>query len=507
MGRHWLTGLGSGRPPVALVYPGPKRVGLENLGLHAAFRGLNRQTFVDLFFTDEPEGLRSGKPLREFPIIFFSFAYEPDYLAALRFLLAQGIEIDRRLRKREPLLIAGGMAPSANPLPLFHSFDGVLVGEAEVIIPKLEISALSPEELLQVVASEPWGFVPEEKEVAQRAWLKDLSETDAYSALIEESTFFKGQFGVEIVRGCPNRCRFCLLGFFRLPPRFLAADLLLDLLRQIPKGLTERAALVGSAVAEHPEILKVLKEAPPYLQVVPTSLNVSSLTREILEAFARRGLKTLTVAPEAAREGLRFSLNKGFDNQSLFQVVSWAAELGYGSVKLYYMLGLPGETDEDAEAIGRQVAEVKRLFKRRVRVTVSPFVPKPHTPFQRAPFLTEPEFKRKAKLVGHPKEIHLKVHGYRKAREEVILSRGDEIVSKALILAAKEGGSVVNALRRLGVSPSRYLDDPGYLEHAPFLAVRSGVSEKFLEAEERRAKEGKRTPPCNPSRCRMCGLC
>ncbi len=507
MGRTWLVGLGSGNPPVALIYPGPKRVGFENLGLHAAFRGLNRQTFVDLFFTDEPRGLRSGKPLREFPVVFFSFSYEPDYPVALKFLLEQGIEVDRRLRRRRPLLLAGGIAPSANPLPLYHSFDAVLVGEAEAIFSELDISTLTPDEVFDSLLSKPWAFVPEEKEAAQRAWLPDLSETDAYSALLEEESFFKGQFGVEIVRGCPTRCRFCLLGFFRLPPRFLGTELLLDLLSQIPKGLVQRAGLVGSAIAEHPGILQVLREAPPYLQIVPTSLNVRVLTREIVEGFARRGLKTLTVAPEAATERLRYSLNKGFDNEKLFQVIAWAAEAGYGSVKLYYMLGLPGEEDEDVAEINSQVSEVKRLFKRRVRVTVSPFIPKPHTPFYKKPFLTEKDYKRKAKLIGHPPEVLLKVHGYRKAREEAVLSRGDEAVSRALILAAKEGGSVINALRRLGVPPAKYLDDPGYLENAPYLVVHSGVSEKFLNLEERRAAQGKLTPPCNPERCRMCGLC
>jgi len=506
LARVWLESLGSGRPEIALVYPGPRRIGAENLGLHSAFRGLNRLSFTDIFFTDTPRGIRSGKPLYEFPLIFFSFSYEPDYLPALRFLRDEGIELDRR-RRGLHLLIAGGIAPSANPFPLWYAFDAVLIGEAEAIIPFLETGIYEDRGgFLSFLREFPWAWIPGQKEEAERARLADITRSDAFSAFIERDSFFRGEFLVEVSRGCPNRCRFCLLGFSALPPRFLPAEIVLDLLAQLPVGLTDQVGLVGSAVAEHPEILEILAKAPQHLCLNPTSLNASALSPELLSLVARRGAKTLTVAPEVASDSLRRCLNKPFGNDRILDVAGWARNSGFGSLKLYYMIGLPWETDQDVAAISSQVAEVKRIFKRRVRVSVSPFVPKPGTPFYRAPFLSEEDYKRKVSCLRFPKDVLSKVHGYRKSREEAVLSRGDELVSAALLLAAQEGVSLFSAMKRLGAIPSLYLDDPGYPLSAPFLRVSAGVSADFLDAEWKRATEGLATPPCSPG-CGMCGVC
>mgnify|MGYP005834251953 CR=1 FL=1 len=514
MARVWLEGLGAGQPEIALVYPGPRRIGIENLGLHAAFRGLNRLSFVDIFFTDTPRGIRSGKALYEFPLIFFSFSYEPDYLPALRFMRAEGIELDRRKRGLH-LLFAGGIAPSANPFPLWHTFDAVLVGEAEAIIPFLETGIYEERQrFLSFLSDKPWAWLPGHKEHAERARLVDITQTDAFSAFVEHDSFFRGEFLVEVSRGCPNRCRFCLLGFSNLPPRFLPGEIVLDLLGQLPVGLTKQAGLVGSAIAEHPDIREILVKSPQHLFLNPSSLNASALSPELLDLFARRGAKTLTVAPEVASDSLRSSLNKPFGNERILDVACWAKDAGFGSLKLYYMIGLPGETDSDIRAISSQVKEVKRVFKRRVRVTVSPFVPKAGTPFYRAPFLSEADYRKKLTLLNFPKDVMHRVHGYRKAREEAILSRGDQLVSAALLLAAQEDVALSSGMKKAGALPSLYLDDPGYPLTAPFLRISSGVSADFLDSEWRRAMKGETMPPCPPGRngpglagCGECGAC
>ncbi|MGB9589415.1 MAG: B12-binding domain-containing radical SAM protein [candidate division WOR-3 bacterium] len=506
MERVWLEGLGGGKPEIALVFPGPRRIGAENLGLHSAFRGLNRLSFTDIFFTDNPRGIRSGKPLYEFSLIFFSFSYEPDYLPALRFLKAEGIELDRR-RRGFHLLFAGGIAPSANPFPLWHTFDAVLVGEAEAIIPFLETGIYEERQsFLSYLSERAWAWLPDQKEDAERARLPDMTRSDAFSAFVERDSFFKGEFLVEVSRGCPNRCRFCLLGFSSLPPRFLPGEIVLDLLGQLPVGLTRQVALVGSAVAEHPEIREILAGSPQHLILNPTSLNASALEPELLALLARRGAKTLTLAPEVASDSLRMSLNKPFGNERILDVARWARDVGFGSLKLYYMIGLPKETQEDVRAISDQVSEIKRVFKRRVRATVSPFVPKAGTPFYRARFLSEEDYKKRVSLINVPKDVLLKVHGYRKAREEAILSRGDQSVSAALLVAAQEDISLASGLKKAGAIPSLYLDDPGYPLSAPFLRVSSGVSRDFLDAEWRRAMDDEPTPPCFPG-CGECGVC
>ncbi len=506
MARVWLEGLGGGQPEIALVYPGPRRIGAENLGLHSAFRGLNRLSFTDIFFTDTPGGIRSGKSLYEFPLIFFSFSYEPDYLPALRFLKSEGIELDRRKRALH-LLFAGGIAPSANPFPLWHTFDAALVGDAEAIIPFLETGIYRDrQDFIASLSDKPWAWLPEQKERAERARLLDITQSDAFSAFVEKDSFFRGEFLVEVSRGCPNRCRFCLLGFSGLPPRFLPADIVLDLLAQLPVGLVKQVGMVGSAVAEHPEIREILSAAPQHLLLNPSSVNASALDPEMLRLLARRGAKTLTLAPETAADPLRMSLNKPFGNQRVVDVATWARDAGFGSLKLYYMIGLPGETDEDVQAISDQVREIKRIFKKRLRVSVSPFVPKAGTPFYRAPFLSEADYRRKVSLLGFPRDVLSRIHGYRKAREEAILSRGDVSVSAALMIAAQEGLSLASGMRKAGVIPSLYLDDPGYPLSAPFLRVRSGASANFLDAEWERSMKGEATPPCFPG-CGMCGAC
>jgi len=506
LARVWLEGLGGGQPEIALVYPGPRRIGAENLGLHSAFRGLNRLSFTDIFFTDTPRGIRSNKALYEFPLIFFSFSYEPDYLPALRFLKAEGIELDRRKRGLH-LLIAGGIAPSANPFPLWHTFDAVLVGEAEAIIPFLETGIYEERQgFLSFLRERPWAWLPGQKEDAERARLTDITLSDAFSAFIEHDSFFRGEFLVEVSRGCPNRCRFCLLGFSNLPPRFLPGEIILDLLAQLPVGLTKQAGLVGPAVAEHPEIHDILVKSPQHLCLNPSSLNASALSAELLELVARRGAKTLTVAPEVASSALRRSLNKPFGNERVADVAGWARDAGFGSLKLYYMIGLPRETDEDIQAISAQVKEIKRIFKRRVRVTISPFVPKAGTPFYRAGFLSETDYRKRVSLLRFPNDVIHRIHGYRKSREEAVLSRGDHLVSAALLIAAQEDVSLASGMKKAGAIPLLYLDDPGYPLSAPFLRVSSGVSRDFLDAEWAMAERGETLPPCFPG-CGECGVC
>ncbi|MEO0181181.1 MAG: radical SAM protein [candidate division WOR-3 bacterium] len=506
MARVWLEGLGGGQPEIALVYPGPKRIGVDNLGLHAVFRGLNRLSFTDIFFTDTPRGIRSGKPLYEFPFIFFTFPYEPEYLSALRFLKYEGIELDRR-RRALHALIAGGIAPSANPFPLWHTFDAVLLGESEAIIPFLEIEIYrSKEGFLSAISDKPWAWIPGQKEEGERARLSDITRTDAYSAFIERDSFFRGEFLIEVSRGCPNRCRFCLLGFSNLPPRFLPGDIVLDILGQLPVGLTKQVGLVGSAVAEHPGVREIFEKAPPHLLLNPSSVNISSLDPELLRLMARRGAKTLTLAPEVASDSLRCSINKPFENERVIDVVNWARDAGFCSLKLYYMIGLPRETDDDVQAISSQVKEIKRIFKKRVRVTVSPFIPKAQTPLYRAPFMSEADYKRKVSALRSPKDVLFKLHGYRKSREEAILSRGDEMVSLALLLAAEEGLGFSSALRKVGAIPSLYLDDPAYPLSAPFLRIDTGVSRDYLDEEWERCRGGEPSPPCHPG-CGECGAC
>jgi len=495
---------------VALVYPNTYYLGMSNLGIHALYRLFNREHNVvceRVFLEEEnrePVSLESGRPLTDFAVLAFSVSYELDYFNVLRILKAGGVPpraADRE--ERHPLIMAGGPCITANPVPLSPFFDCFCIGEAEAILPHL-LPVLSQglnekrADLLQELARLPGVYVPSlpQKSVArQRA--RSLDEFPVGSAVLTPDTELGDLYLMEVERGCNWSCRFCLVSTAFKPMRLRSVS---SLLEQAREGLSyrNRVGLVGPAVSDHPhldELLSGLLELGAGFSI--SSLRVSHLSEETLAKIVRGGAKTITIAPEAGSERLRQAIRKGICEEDILRAVRALARLGVRQLKLYFMVGLPTETDDDIEEIISIVLKCKDILDAagggaRLSLNVAPFVPKAGTSFQRLPMAPEPVLKHRLSLLHDklaPQGIKLKSESPAWSEVQGVLSRGDAHVADVLQTVEKL------SLAEWHKAAGRYrLDTDFYAHHRwsaeqalPWSLIDSGTRPDHLEAELNKA--------------------
>ena len=447
-----------GRVPVALVYPNAYYLGMSNLGLHAIYRLLNSYNEVvceRAFWETEnrdsrtpPLSLESQRPLSDFAVIAFSVSYELDYFNIVHILKASGIPIYAADRdERHPLVIAGGPCIIANPLPLSPFFDCLCIGEAEPIIPAILPSITEGirgkrSELLKVLASLPGIYVPQYysgKPVA-RQWAKNLDDFPVTSTILTPDTELGNLYLIEVERGCNWGCRFCLTGQAFYPMRCRSLE---NLLTQAKQGLKyrKRLGLVGAAVSDHPRIEELLlKLGQMGAELSMSSLRMAPLSPTVLRELTRGRAKTVTLAPEAGSNRLRRLIKKGISEDDVLEAMGKVAEQGIKQVKLYFMIGLPWETDEDIEEIIRLTLRCKDILDKqktgcRIALAISPFVPKAGTPFQWLPMTAPSILNRRLSLLKNrltPKGIKISSESPAWSQVEGVLARGDEKLAEVL---------------------------------------------------------------------------
>lgn len=501
----WLEKRRYGEPRVAILFPNIYKIGISNLAVHTLYRLVNRRALADLFFTDMERGIKTGWRLGEFDLILLTLPYEFDLLPLLRKLAEWGIDVEKE--KRKVPIIAGGIFPSANPTVLSPIFDVVAVGEAEVIIPAILDSFTKDKNIFIKKLSEfEWAYIEDLKEEARRVLDWPHERADSYSVLLDKRAAFKDMFLIEVGRGCPNKCRFCLLSYLTLPPRFSKLNKFIQFIDNLKFEIS--LGLVGSAILEHPELEDFLDKLPANVKRVSlSSMRIELTTRELLYKLKKLGLKTITVAPEAGSIKLRKKINKPIPEEEILRMVEDANAAGIRKMKLYFMIGLPGEEREDIEAITTLLNELKSKFKGNMSATVSIFVPKPATPFEDTPFIEVDEFKEKVAILRTIKRIGIRIHGYRESEWQAIISRGDEKLGRAFVEAVLHGIPLGRAMKRMGVDKEKYLRDQSYFLKAPYKRIDTLVERKFLTLEVRKSMDGRITPPCNVGRCNICGVC
>jgi radical SAM superfamily enzyme YgiQ (UPF0313 family) len=447
-----------GRIPVALVYPNAYYLGMSNLGIHAIYRLLNSYNEVvceRAFWETENRdkrtpllSLESQRPLSDFAVIAFSVSYELDYFNIVHILKASGIPIYAADRdERHPLVIAGGPCIIANPLPLSPFFDCLGIGEAEPIIPAILPSITEGirgkrRELLKALAALPGTYVPQcysGKPVA-RQWAEDLDKIPVTPTILTPDTELGELYLIEVERGCNWGCRFCLTSNAFYPMRCRSLE---NLLTQAKQGLKyrKRLGLVGAAVSDHPRIEELLLELGQMgAELSISSLRMAPLSRIVLRELAKGEARTIALAPEAGSNRLRQVIKKGISEDDVLEAIGKVAEQGIKQVKLYFMIGLPWETDEDIEEIIRLTLRCKNILDKqpsgcRLVLNISPFVPKAGTPFQWLP-MTEPSIlKQRLSLLKNrlmPKGIKLSGESPAWSQVQGVLSRGDEKLAEVL---------------------------------------------------------------------------
>lgn len=522
-----------GRIPVALVYPNSYYIGMSNLGLQTVYQLMNAYPDVvcERAFYDPPErdrshpaavvSMESQRPLGDFAVVAFTLSYEFDYFNMVQCLKSANIPLWSADRdEHDPLVIAGGACMLTNPAGVAPFLDAAIIGEGEEVIPHL-VGAWragllgSREELLDELAAVPGVLVPTRHrgEAVERQWVHDIAQTEAYSTILTEDTELSDMTLVEVARGCGRGCRFCIAGYVFRPPRYRPVD---DLLRVVEHSLehSPRVGLLGAAVADHPELTELVVGAHERgARVSVSSLRVDNLNQQVLDALAAGGTKTVTVAPEAGSERMRLAINKGVAEDDILRAAEMVGRSGAARFKLYFMIGLPGEEDDDVHSmasLGNRIKERLDAGGRGTRLVmaVSPTVPKPWTAYQYETQAPLDVLKSRQALLQRELRsgIEFRTDSPWTARVDDVLSRADARL--APMLAAMEDnslGSYKRAIREHGLDGPQ----PWEGDTPPWHVVDVGMTERFLLREMDKHERVRRTIPCPPPEvgCKLCGVC
>ena len=445
-----------GKLPMALIYPNSYHIGMSNLGIQAIYRFINDRTdaVCERVFREPkdstdvlPLAIESQRPLTDFAVVAFSLSYELDYFNIAPILKASGIPVYARDRDETyPLVIAGGPCITTNPMPLSPFFDCLCIGEAEAILPEILpvlIAGVSENraELKKKLSTLPGVFVPgySNKPVV-RQWVKDLDKFPVHSTVLTRDTELGNMYLIEVERGCNWGCRFCLVSNCYKPMRFRSVDSLLNQ-AQIGLQYRKRLGLMGPAVTDHPQIEELvgkLHDVGAELSV--SSLRIKPLSPVVLGEVIEGGTNTVALAPEAGSQRLRDIIGKRINEDDILKAVEKVAAQGIKQLKLYFMIGLPEETDEDIEAIALLVTKCKDNFDKhqswsRITLTIAPFVPKAGTPFQREGMASLDTLKHRLSLLKSKlpsKGISVKNESLEWSEVQAVLSRGDERLAAVL---------------------------------------------------------------------------
>ncbi len=501
-----------GRLPIALIYPNSYYIGMSNLGIHAIYSLLNEyQNIVcERFFLEKvdktpPLSLESRRPLADFAVLAFSVTYELDYFNVVQVLKASGIPLFAAERdERHPLLIAGGACITANPMPLSPFFDCLCIGDAEVILPQTlpvltEYSHSKYHDLLETLSVLPGTYAPQvqSKAAVVRQWVKNLDEFPVHSIILTRDTELGDLYLIEAQRGCGHGCRFCLVSNTFSPTRFRSVE---NILSQAEEGLKhrKRIGLVGPAISDHPrfeEILTRLERMGAGISV--SSLRIKPLSDMALRAGTKGRAKTIALAPEAGSQRLRHLIKKGISEDDILEAMHKVAEQGVRQLKLYFMIGLPSETDKDIEEIIKLTGKCKKLIDRinpgcRITLSIAPFVPKAGTPFQWLPMERITTLNHRLSMLKKnlpPAGIQIKAESPAWSQVQGALARGDTRLAEALVnMDVFSLSSWRKALDKCGIDIDYYIHRRlDTLEELPWSIIDSGTSHDTLESELNRA--------------------
>lgn len=492
----------------ALVYPNAYRVGMSNFAIQQIYHLLNSREDVacERFFLDSYRTIESNQPLKKFDVIGFSIHYELDYFNVIHILTRSQIQVGRQ--NNRPLIIVGGPCASENPLPLSTIADAFVIGEIEPILNQL-VDALknaSPNNLDSLKEVEG-VWVPEEGrypiKIIHAENLDKMIHTSSQIITKTNESSLKPIFGesilLEVMKGCPYRCRFCLIKRIMHPHRCRTLNSLAKILHEsIRRTPSKKVTLIGATPTSHNKLLDLYETilGLGITEVSVPSLRADRITEELAKLIVKARQKTITLAPETGSQELRDSIAKDLTNQQIIDAVKIASSSGIKAIKLYFIVGLPGENMEDINLTVELIREVRRKVggKCRIKVSVTPFVPKPHTPFQWLNFPDIKELSSKIKILrGKIQKIPGTTFSSvnpKWSRIEAILSLGDEKISQILMKATSYGGGL-GAWRRaegeLKINCQTYLDRKDLEWNPPWSFINTGFSTGGLRRELQKA--------------------
>lgn len=521
-----------GRLKFALIYPNFYRVGMSNLGIHIIYELLNSRADIscERFFLPEPKtpakmeksgeqilSMETQTPLNKFQVIGFAISFEQDYFNVVKILQLGKIKVlaDERTNF-DPLIIAGEPCATFNPAPLSKIFDAFVIGEGEVILPPLmkillEYNNLPREKILEKVSEVPGVYVPKFPKKVSRQWLKNLDDFPAHSTIITDDTEFN-MYLIETARGCGRHCRFCMAGYCFRKPRNRSLEVLKAEVEDAVK-FGKKIGLMGPAISDYPQINELCKFIlEKKLSMSVASFRADSVTPELVQALAKSGQKTLTIAPEVGNEKMRRVINKTITEENIFSAVKFGLDAGIKNFKFYFMIGLPFEELSDVEEIAELIIRLKNFSGGvgKFILSVNPFIPKPFTPFQWSKMADKKYLDAALKILRMKlkifRDVEIISESLKSAEVQAILSRGDEKLAE-FVAKSDSIKKFRELLRENNIDENFYLRRERPLDEIfawDFLDM--GMSKKYLLTELKKASEFKYTEPCFEN-CKRCGVC
>lgn len=563
----------------AFCFPDVYEIGMSNLGLKILYHLLNEREdvycerafmpWVDMQQKMQKEGIKlfsleTFTELNRFDIIGFSLSYEMSYTNVLRMLELCGLPLESQKREKGmPIVIAGGPC-TYNPEPLWEFIDVFVIGEGEEVIleiidlyKKYKFSSMTKEEFLFECASIQGCYVPSlyNVEYNQDGTIKSITPvsenvppkvrkrivknldtsyfpTKMITPLIE---VVHDRITLEIFRGCARGCRFCQAGVIYRPVRFRSSKKVLQYAKELVGNCgCNEISLVSLSTSDYPDIDELAREILKFAEskkvnISLPSLRLDSTSLDLLKEVEKVRKPTLTFAPEAGTQRLRDVINKNIKEEDIYSTVKLAFERGFQNIKLYFMLGLPLEEDEDVLGIYTIAKNIREIYKelglkKRIRITVSTsfFVPKPHTPFQWEAQDSIENMQRKMKLLKENlkklKDVEYNWHDFYLSKLEAVLSRGDRRLSRVIKRAVELGcqfddwgeffdfSKWEKAFQQENIDWRFYSDRKrSFDEVLPWDIIDTGVTKEFLKKECLLAYEAKTTSSCF-ERCTGCGV-
>ena len=566
------------RVRVAFCFPDTYEIGMSNVGMRILYGVMNEMDGVWCERVFAPWGdmeaemrkhnlplwaLESQDPIRDFDMIAFTIGYEMAYSNVLNMMNLAGIPLHAKDRHDlKGIVFAGGVC-TFNPEPLADFFDFFSLGEGEestveivALYDRAKAEGWTKDQFLGEVAKIPGVYVPSfyqheynqdgtlsrivplngAPEKVTKRIVEDLDHAYWPTKMIVPSTeIVHDRANLEVFRGCIRGCRFCQAGFSCRPVRKKSPEVLY---RQAVETMEDsghnEVTLSSLSTSDYRGLKELTDELIPYCESHKINLSVPSLradnfSRELMEKLQTVRKSGLTFAPEAGTQRLRDVINKNLSEDEILNTCAQAFEGGWNNVKLYFMLGLPTETDEDVLGIAELVYKVIQKWKEnatnkkrglRVHVATAYFVPKPHTPFQWEKQITPEEYLRRCRLLKshfYSKAITYDYHAPDLSRLEAVFARGDRRLGPVIEEAVKNGARLdgwdeyfnysywFDAMNTCGIDADFYTTRGfGDDEVLPWDTVDVGGTKRFLQLEKKRAYEGRITPDCREG-CAGCG--
>ena len=544
---------------VAIVYPNTYFVGMSNLGLHIIYEEINlrNDSVCERIFLPEKKELEAydktktplmsvetQRPMHQFDVVAFDVTFEMDYFHIPLMLRHGRVPIMGKDRTEfDPIVIAGGPCATFNPEPFADFIDAFIIGEGEGIVSRVldiirdgKLEGLDRCAILRQLANEPGVYVPslyvpiysddgefKGYHIAEGApkTIKrhfEMLTSGGETVVATNYTEFGAMYIIEVARGCGRHCRFCMAGYCFRVPRVRPLEILKEGVDRAEK-LGKKVGLMGAAISDYPEVDELVTYIRSKdMRYSCASLRADSLTQAVVDGLADSGQKTITIAPETGSERLRRVINKGISEEHLQNAATLSAKSGIQHMRLYIMIGLPTETDEDIEAIvglaERTQAHMAEVgCKGRLTLSINPFIPKPFTPFQWMAMDNQKTVEKKLqyikKALQKNRRIEVLVESPKEAYIQGVLARGDRRLGAVLAACAADRGSksFKSEMKAAGLD----MDEMNYRERSfdeflPWSHLDMGMDDGYLEMEWKRSVDEAYTPPCVQG-CKRCGVC